>query len=465
MPLRRQLATDIKRLWLVRNLLEQRRKLPREQLAYMVRHCNLLYMLDIKFIRENADLITAGAKKKHLTIDISKLLTVDDKRRNILTEVENMRAKQNDTNDAVVKANPGERVDLIAQMKRLKENLQKKEKEFAEVDHEWQLLMVQVPNLPDLSVPEGASDADNVEVRVWGEKPDIANPKSHIELMQNLGMADFERGTKVAGFRGYFLKGDGALLNYAVWQFVMEYFVKKGGFVPMLVPSLVKRVAFLGTGYLPQGEEDLYKTQDSDFLAGTGEVATMAYYMNETLDIKELPLKMLAFSPCFRREAGSHGKDTKGLMRVHEFFKFEQVVLCEASHEESVRLHEELTVNAEELLQRLALPYRVVLNCGGDLGLGQVKKYDIEAWVPSEERYRETHSSSYFHDFQTRRLNIRYRDASGALHYAHSLNNTALATPRILISIIENNQREDGSITVPEVLRSYMGKEVIGPAA
>ena len=425
-------------------------------------------MLDIKFIRENADLITAGAKKKHLQVNIAKLLAVDEKRRNILTEVENMRAKQNETNDAVVRANPGERVDLIAQMKRLKENLQKKEKELQEVEHEWQLLMVQVPNLPDLSVPEGESDADNKEIHSYGEKPHFDfEAKNHVDLMQALGMADFERGTKVSGFRGYILKGDGALLNYAVWNFIMDFFVKgrlpagRQGFTPMLVPSLVKRVAFLGTGYLPQGEEDLYKTQDGDFLAGTAEVATMAYHMNETIDKKDLPLKFVSFSPCFRREAGSHGKDTKGLMRVHEFFKFEQVALCEASHEESVRLHEELTKNAEELLQALGLPYRVVINCGGDLGLGQVKKYDIETWVPSEAKYRETHSSSYFHDFQTRRLNIRYRDDSGAMQYAHSLNNTALATPRILISIIENNQNEDGSITVPEALRPYLGKDKI----
>lgn len=229
----------------------------------------------------------------------------------------------------------------------------------------------------------------------------------------------------------------------------------------MLVPSLVKRVAFLGTGYLPQGEEDLYKTQDGDFLAGTGEVATMAYHMNETLPKASLPLKYVAFSPCFRREAGSHGKDTKGLMRVHEFFKFEQVILCEASHDESVRLHEELTKNAEELLQALELPYHVVVNCSGDLGLGQVKKYDIESWVPSEDRYRETHSSSYFHDFQTRRLNIRYKDTDGTMRYTHSLNNTALATPRILISIIENNQQADGSITIPKALRPYLGKDSI----
>ena len=418
-------------------------------------------MLDIKFIRENADLIKAGAKKKHLEVDIDRLMAVDEKRRRLLSEVETMRAKQNTVSDQVVKASTDEKARLIGEMKVLKESLQAKEKELQEVDHSWQLLMVQVPNIPDLSVPEGTTDADNVEVRTWGQKPAIKNPKSHIELTEALGLADFERGTKVAGFRGYFLKGDGALLNYAVWQFVMDHFVKKGGFTLMLVPSLVKRVAFLGTGYLPQGEEDLYKTQDGDFLAGTGEVATMAYYMNETLDKKDLPLKIVAFSPCFRREAGSHGKETKGLMRVHEFFKFEQVVLCEANHEVSVKHHEELTKNAEELLQALNLPYHVVINCGGDLGLGQVKKYDIETWVPSEGKYRETHSSSYFHDFQTRRLNIRYRDEQGAMQYAHSLNNTALATPRILISILENYQNEDGSVTVPEVLRPYMGKDKI----
>lgn len=419
-------------------------------------------MLDIKFIRDNKDLVKAGAAKKRLAVDIDALLAVDDQRRGLLVEVETMRAKQNAANDAVVKAGVDERQALIAQMKELKESLQTKEKELAEVEREWQLLMVQVPNIPAADVPEGDSDAHNVEVRTWGEKPNFTfAPKSHVELMQNLGMADFERGTKAAGFRGYFLKGDGALLNYAVWHFVQDHFVKKGGFTPMLVPSLVKRVAFLGTGYLPQGEEDLYKTQDGDFLAGTGEVATMAYYMGEVIDKKELPLKFVSFSPCFRREAGSHGKDTKGLMRVHEFFKFEQVVLCEASHEESVRHHEELTANAEELLQALKLPYHVVINCGGDLGLGQVKKYDIETWVPSEQKYRETHSSSYFHDFQTRRLNIRYRDEQGAMQYAHSLNNTALATPRILISIIENNQQEDGSIVVPEVLRPYLGKDIL----
>ncbi|MBC7836659.1 serine--tRNA ligase, partial [Acetobacteraceae bacterium] len=412
---------------------------------------------------ENPDIVKAGAKKKHIDIDIDALLAMDEKRRWLLREVEEMRARQNQVSDVVARTtDPVEREKLITEMRVLKETLGAKEKELEDVSHEWQLLMVQVPNVPDPSVPDGDSDADNKEVLVWGNKPQfVFTPKSHVELMQNLDIADFERGTKVAGFRGYFLKGDGALLNYALWNFVQDHFVKKGGFTPMLVPSLVKRVAFLGTGYLPQGEEDLYKTQDGDFLAGTGEVATMAYYMNEVVPKESLPLKFLSFSPCFRREAGSHGKDTKGIMRVHEFFKFEQVVLCEASHEESVRLHEELTKNAEDLLQILEIPYHVVINCGGDLGLGQVKKYDIESWVPSESRYRETHSSSYFHDFQTRRLNIRYRDAGGAIQHAHSLNNTALATPRILISLIENNQQADGSILIPKALQPYFGKEKI----
>jgi seryl-tRNA synthetase len=419
-------------------------------------------MLDINFIRENLELVKAGAKKKHLQVDLDRLIEVDKQRRALLVEIEGMRAKQNKSSDLVATADPTGREKLIAEMKVLKETLQKKEQELEPVEKEWQLLMVQVPNVPEVSVPEGDSDAQNEEVRKWGTVPSFSfTPKSHIELMQTLGMADFERGAKVSGFRGYFLKGDGALLSYAIWRFVSDFFMKKGGFTPMLVPSLVKRVAFLGTGYLPQGEEDLYKTQDGDFLAGTGEVATMAYYMNEILTKKELPIKILAFSPCFRREAGSHGKDTKGIMRVHEFFKFEQVILCEASHEVSVKHHEELTKNAEELLQALEIPYHVVVNCGGDLGLGQVKKYDIEAWVPSEGRYRETHSSSYFHDFQTRRLNIRYRDEDGSLKLAHSLNNTALATPRILISLIENNQQADGSIKIPSALRPYFGKDKI----
>lgn len=429
----------------------------------------LNYMLDIKFIRENKDIVAAGAKKKLIKIDLGKLIELDDKRRELQKGFDDARAQQHAASEQIAKATGAEREGLIAQMSELKEGLKKKEEELQEVIKNWRALMVQVPNVPDISVPEGESDADNQESRRWspasgdgGEPTSFSfQPKSHVELMLAHDMADFERGAKVAGFRGYFLKNDGARLVWALERLVEDRFMNKDGFTPMIVPSMVRRESFMGTGYLPQSEEDLYKTQDGDYLAGTAEVATMGYLSDEVLDASQLPLKFFAFSPCFRREAGSHGKDTKGVFRIHEFVKYEQVVLCEATHEESVRLHEEITANAEALLRELKLPYHVVVNCGGDLGLGQVKKYDIEAWMPSEGKYRETHSSSYFHDFQTRRLNIRYRGEDGSLKYAHSLNNTALAMPRILCQIVENYQREDGSIEVPEVLRGTMGKDVI----
>ncbi|MFA7310012.1 MAG: serine--tRNA ligase [Candidatus Paceibacterota bacterium] len=420
-------------------------------------------MLDIKFIRENRDIVIAGAKKKHMDVDVDKLIALDDKRRELQLAIDQKRAEQNIASDTIASAASDiERQAIIVQMQTLKEALKKEEESMQEVLKEWRALMVLVPNVPDMTVPEGESDADNQEVRQWGEpmKFDF-EPKNHVELMTMHDMVDLERGAKVAGFRGYFLKNDGARLVWALERLVEDRFMHREGFTPMIVPSLVRREPFMGTGYLPQSEEDLYKTQDSDYLAGTAEVATMGYFMEEVVEKKDLPIKFFAFSPCFRREAGSHGKDTKGIFRIHEFVKYEQVVLCEASHEESVRLHEEITKNAEDLLQELKLPYHVVINCGGDLGLGQVKKYDIEAWMPSEKRYRETHSSSYFHDFQSRRLNIRYRGDDGVLRYVHSLNNTALAMPRILCQIVENNQRADGSIYIPEVLQGYMGKDVI----
>lgn len=420
-------------------------------------------MLDIKFIRENPDLIKDAVRKKHLDLDIDELLEAERKRTALLGEVEEMRARQNTITDTIARSSSSEeRERMIGEMKVFKETLAMKEAELNSAMEIWRALMLRVPNVPDVSVPEGDSDAENLEVRRVGEPTKFDfTPRSHVDLMLMHDMADFERGTKVAGFRGYFLKNDGAMLAYAIWMYTLQTMVAKG-FSPMIVPSMVRREAFMGTGYLPQSEDDLYKNQDGEYYAGTGEVATMGYHMNETLEKTELPKKFIAFSPCFRREIGAHGKDTKGLIRVHEFFKFEQVVLCEADHEISVAFHEELTKNAEELIAGLGLPYHVVVNCGGDLGLGQVKKYDIEAWVPSEGKYRETHSSSYFHDFQSRRLNTRYRDEEGKVRFVHSLNNTAIATPRVLVSVIENYQNADGTITVPEVLRPFMGKDIIG---
>ncbi|TSA44175.1 serine--tRNA ligase [bacterium] len=421
-------------------------------------------MLDIHFIRENADIIKAGAAKKRIDVDIDKLIAVDDERKRIRQELDAKKAEQNRQSNEIQRAQGNDRTKLIEQMQHLKAGMTEGEDRLKEVMSEWQKLMLTVPNIPDMSVPDGESDADNVEVKTWGTPTEFSfTPKDHVELMTELDMADFERGTKVAGFRGYFLKGDGVLLANAVWQLALKHFSAKG-MTPMSVPSLVRREPFMGTGYLPQGEEDLYKTQDGEYLAGTAEVATMGYYMDETLDKGVFPVKFLSFSPCFRREAGAHGKDVRGLIRVHEFFKWEQVVLCEASHDESVRMHEWLNRNTEEFIELLNIPYHTVANCGGDLGLGQVKKYDIELWVPGEKKYREISSASYFHDFQTRRLNIRYRDAEGTMRFPHSLNSTAIPTPRILVSIIENYQQADGSIQVPEALVPYVGKSVISRA-
>lgn len=420
-------------------------------------------MLDINFIRENKDLVEHAARKKHIEFDVNELIRVDENRRELLAKVEELRAKQNEASKQISEKTitPEERSFLINEMRELKETLGREEDELKLVMKDWQRLMVSVPNIPDMSVPEGKDDSDNVELKTVGEKPSFAfEPKSHIELMQNMNLVDFERGAKVSGFRGYFLKGDAARLTMTLWYYFQDFFGKHGREL-MLAPSLVNRESFIGTGYLPQFEDDLYKTQDDQYLAGTSEVPIMGHFRDEVIDRSELPKKILAFSPCFRREAGSYGKDTKGLMRVHEFYKLEQVTLCEASHAESVKHHEEMNALTESAMEHLGLHFRTVVNCGGDLGLGQVKKYDIELWVPSEDTYREISSASYFHDFQARRLNIRYRDEEGKMRFVHSLNSTAIPTPRILIALFEQYQNADGTVTVPEVLRPLFGKDII----
>ena len=404
-------------------------------------------------------MVREGARKKHIDFKLDDLLTIETERLKLLAEVESLRKEQNDASDKITKGE--DRDALMVGMKRVKEALGQKEAELVEIMKRWQGLMLQAPNIPDMSVPEGKDENENVEIKKWGELPKFDfEHKSHIEIMLSHDWADFEKGAKVAGFRGYFLKGDMVKLSFAIWQYGMNFFTEKG-FTPMLAPSLVRRENLFGTGYLPQGEEDLYKTQDDGYLAGTAEVATMGYFAGDLIKKETLPLKMLSFSPCFRREAGSHGKDTKGLVRVHEFYKLEQVVLCEPRHEESAKMHEWLNRNTEEFMESLGLSYRTVVNCGGDLGLGQVKKYDIELWIPSENKYREISSASYFHDFQTRRLNIRYRDLEGKMRYVHSLNSTAVPTPRILVAIVENFQQVDGTVKIPKVLMPFMGKDLM----
>ncbi|MBI5126441.1 MAG: serine--tRNA ligase [Candidatus Taylorbacteria bacterium] len=419
-------------------------------------------MLDIKFIRENKDIVAQGAKKKHVKIDIDALIVLDDKRRDLTASIEKKRAEQNVVSDKIQKATPADRATMIEEMKVVKESLGKEEESLKEIMKEWHTLMLQVPQVPDMSVPEGDSDAQNLEIKTWGEKPNFSfEPKDHLELMTTLKMVDFERGAKTHGFRGYFLTGEGARLTFAIWNYALDFFSKRG-FVPMIPPVVVRKQHLYGTAHLPGDVEDFYQTQDGEVLAGTAEVPIMAYHSDEVLEASQFPIKYLGFSPCFRREAGSHGKDVKGLIRVHEFYKMEQVILSEASHEMSVKLHDELNRNTEEFIESLGIPYHTVINCGGDLGLGQVKKYDIELWVPKENTYREISSASYFHDFQTRRFNIRYRDTEGKLRYAHSLNCTAIPTPRILVSLVENYQQADGSIKIPEALQKYFGKSVIG---
>ena len=420
-------------------------------------------MLDIKFIRENPDLVKAAIQKKFVKMNLDDLIALDERRREALQLTESLRAEQKRIGDGMAgPLDPEARERLLAELRPLKAHAEEKEEELKKIMLEWRDLMLQVPNVPDMTVPDGESDAQNQEVHVWGEKPSFAfEPKDHIEIMNALKMVDFERGTKVHGFRGYFLTGDGVRLCFAIWNYAMDFFGKRG-FTPVLPPMIVRKQNLYGTGHLPGDVEDYYMTQDGDALVGTSEVPIMGMHADEVLSKEQFPIKYLGFSPCYRREAGSYSKDVKGLIRVHEFYKFEQVVLCEASHETSVRAHEELRRNTEEYIESLGIPYHTVINCGGDLGLGQVKKYYIELWVPKENTYREIASASYFHDFQTRRFNIRYKDAEGRMQYAHSLNNTAIPTPRILVSLIENCQEADGRVRIPEVLRPYFGKEYIG---
>lgn len=420
-------------------------------------------MLDIKFIRENKDIVQAGAKKKHVDIDIEKLLAVDDARLETLKAVEELRSEVNKVSLNISRdLDSSAKMQLIEEMRVVKEDIKSHEDKLKNIMEEWQALMLQIPNVPDMTVPEGATDAENKEIKVWGEKT-VFNfePKDHVEIMTALKMVDFERGTKVHGFRGYFLTADGARLCFAIWNYALEFFGDRG-FIPVIPPTIVRKTNLYGTGHLPGDVEDYYMTQDGDALAGTAEVPVTGMHAGEVLDKSVLPLKYLGFSPCYRREAGAHGKDVKGLIRVHEFYKMEQVILCEADHQTSVKFHEEINKNTEEFIESLGIPYHTVINCGGDLGLGQVKKYDIELWVPKENTYREISSASYFHDFQTRRFGIRYKDTEGKMQFAHSLNSTAIPTPRILVSLVENYQQADGSVKIPEVLRKYMGgKEFI----
>ncbi|MHC4145452.1 MAG: serine--tRNA ligase, partial [Planctomycetota bacterium] len=340
----------------------------------------------------------------------------------------------------------------------------KYDEEVRQLQPQLDELMQQVAQPADDDVPLGADDTENVEIRKEGEIRQFDfEPKDHVQLGLALGIIDIERGVKLAGTRNYFLKGDGALLHWAVLRFAMDLMIEKG-YVPLSVPLLMKDEAMRGTGYYPGSEDQTYRMEKDQLnLVGTAEVPLTAYRMGEILDAAELPLKYAAISSCFRREAGAAGKDTYGLYRIHQFDKVEQVVICENSAEASAKFHNEILANAEAVMRALELPYRVANVCTGDLGRGQAKKFDIEAWMPSRENYCETHSASKFYEFQARRMNLRYKDPGAKKNvFCHTLNNTVIASPRILIPILELYQNPDGSVTIPNVLRQYMnGKKRI----
>ena len=425
-------------------------------------------MLDIKFIRDNAELVQQAAKAKGIDVSVDELLDIDAERLRLLRQVEQLRHERNESSTAIARLlKEGKAVEANRwkeKVRNINETLAGLESRLSEVERRYKDLMLLVPNVVSPDTPFGESDADNVEFKRVGEPPKFDfPPKDHVALAENLGILDIPRGVKVAGSRGYFLKGAGLLLHRALQQLAIDLLADRG-YTVMEVPVLVREDALVNTGFFPLGREQTYELpNDGKWLVGTSEVSLVSYYANEIVDVGE-PIRLAAVSHCFRREVGSAGRDVHGLYRVHQFAKVEQVVICRNNLETSLRMFDEITKNAEDILQMLELPYRIVAVCTGDLSQKNYKQYDIETWMPSRGGYGETHSSSILLDFQARRSNIKYREPNGELRYCHTLNNTAVATPRMLIPLLENHQRADGSVHIPKALRKYMnGLEELRP--
>ena len=415
-------------------------------------------MLDIKFIRDNADLIKKGARDKRNNIDIDLLLKLDGEIRPLQTNWEELQANRNRLSKEIGKASPDQREAMKAEVQEIKARMEKIEAELAAKKPEFESMLLLVPQPARSDVPIGKDDTENLEIKKWGNPPNFDfKPLDHITLGQKHGLVDFERGVRIAGSRSYVLTGLGARLEQSVLRYVYDKLAAKG-YQPMSVPVLVREDCMTGTGYFPTGREQAYYCEKDEMaLVGTAEVPLTSFYAGEILGENELPKKMMAWSGCFRREAGTYGKDTSGLYRVHQFQKIEQVIIGAADEKMSEIYHSELLSNAEECLQDFGLPYRVVYVCTGDLGQGQVRKHDIETWMPSRNGYGETHSCSTFHEFQARRLKLRYKGKDGQVKVCHTLNNTAIASPRVLISLLEVHQQKDGRIAIPKCLQPYLG--------
>lgn len=404
-------------------------------------------MLDIKYIRENSDKVKQGCQKKQINIDIDKLLDIDKKRRELLQKIEKLKAEQNKIS--------GKDQDQIEKAKELKKEIKSIEPELVETEEAYNKIMRTIPNVPLDDVIEGKGDEDNKVLRQEGQKPDFSEfkPRDYLEIAEKLDIIDIQRAAKTSGSRFGYLKGGAVLLEFALVQLAFKI-LSKHNFVPVVPPVMLNREAMEGMGYLDRGADEVYHLEKDDlYLVGTSEQSIGAMHMNEVFSEKDLPKRYMGFSTCFRREAGAYGKDTKGILRVHQFDKIEMFSFClpEKSKEE----HQLLLSLEEELMKALKLPYQVIDICSGDLGDPAAKKWDIEAWMPSQDHYRETHSTSNCTDWQSRRLNIRYKGKDG-VKFVHTLNGTAFAIGRMIIAIIENYQQKDGSIAVPEVLQEYM---------
>ena len=436
-------------------------------------------MLDMRFIRENPGLVRDGAQAKHISVDLDGLLELDARWRALQQRLQELATEQNKIGKEIgplmgrlkAEKDPNKRTELEAQAAALRERPTQIKLESTQLQEQIKTLqpeidarLLTIPLPPDADVPRGNSSEDNVELRKWGTVPGFDFPaRSHSELGEKLGLFDVPRGVRLAGSRSYFLTGAGALLHQAVLRLALDLMVFEKGFMPMTVPVMVREAAMRGTGFFPAGREQAYRVgeinetgEDERFLTGTGEVGLTAYHLDEILDEAQLPLKLVTQSTCFRREAGTYGKDTSGLYRIHQFDKVEQVIICRNDRDESIRWHQQILANSELLLQRLKLPYRVMQCCTGDLGPKNASMIDIETWMPSRNAYGETHSASRLYDFQARRCNLRYRDIQGKVHYCHTLNNTVVASPRILIPILELYQNADGTVRVPDALQPYM---------
>ena len=404
-------------------------------------------MLDIQFIRDNADKIKDAAKKKGLDPKVvDRLLKVDKARKQLITEVENLRQRRNQL-----------KKDEVLEGKKIKKLLCRLEPDLRAVEKEFKDLMLWLPIPPAKDTPVGKNESGNKEVKRWGKPPKFTfKPKDYLDLAGGLDLLDLERGAKIGGFRQYLIKNEAVILEQALLRWSLDQLAKKG-FTLFRPTSMVKEAAKIGTGHFPFAREDTYQVDQDLFLSGTTEVPLVNYHANEILKEADLPIKYAGLSVAFRKEVGSYGRDTKGIFRVHEFWQTEMVVLCRNSQKETLAWWEKLLQISEELMQDLEIPYRVVLCCTGDLSSGQVGRYDIEAWVPSQKRFRETHSDACLLDFQTRRLNIRYKNKKGETIFPYSLNNTGLAVPRILVPLLENHQQKDGSVIIPKPLRGYTG--------